>query len=55
MDLVVERNLLQMDYNKMMKFIENPITKNIISNRHGHLDMTTHEHLEEDKRAENLK
>ena len=38
-DKGAERNLLQMDYNKMMKFIENPITRNIIADNKGHIDL----------------
>lgn len=38
-DKTVERNLLQMDYNKMMKFIENPITRNIIADTKGHVNL----------------
>ena len=44
-----------MDYNKMMKFIENPITRNImVSNRNGHLELHKQAYLEEKKKVEKL-
>ena len=38
-----------MDYNKMMKFIENPITLNILQNHEGHINLDKHEHLQEEQ------